>query len=121
MAGGRFQDVANTFVEAMEADALANTEPKPPCAGVTTSSAHTASVPVRPIGPDLKKAKHDPSMSTGQLGQSGRVRRIQMPPLDVFQRDFMETATPVILSGVSEHDSYYDAVSVKWYSFTVRE
>lgn len=106
MAGGEFQDVANTLVEAMEADALDKTDPKPPCAVGTTSSAHTTSVPVCPIGPDLKKAKHDQSMPTDQLRKSGGIRRIQMPPLDVFQREFMETETPVILSGVSECENY---------------
>lgn len=100
MAGGGFQDVANTLVEAMEADALDNTGPKPPCAAGTTSSTHTTSVQVRPIGPDLKKAKNDQSIPTDQLDKSGGVRRIQMPSLDVFQRDYMETETPVILSGV---------------------
>lgn len=101
MAGRRFQNVANTLVEAMEADALANADSKPPCAAETTSSAHEASVPMGPIGPDLKKAKHNRSTPTDQLGETGGIRRIQMPPLDVFQRDYMETETPVILSGVS--------------------
>lgn len=106
MAGGRFQDVANTLVEAMEADALASTDPKRRCVGEMTGSVHAASVPVCPIGPDLKKDKHGRSMPTDELGKSGSIRRIQMPPLDVFQRDYMETETPVILSGVSERDIF---------------
>lgn len=112
MAGGRFQGVANTFVEAMEAKALAKTAaapgastaepscpcPRPcprPCAGETTTAVHTA--------PPPKKAKRDqPTVATGKPGSGGGIRRIKMPPLDVFQRDYMETATPVILSGVSQ-------------------
>lgn len=111
MAGGSFQGVANTFVEAMEANALAKTaaateaasgastaeQPCPgsrPCAGETTTAVHTA--------PPPKKAKRDqPAAATGKPGSDGGIRRIEMPPLDVFQRDYMETATPVILTGVS--------------------
>lgn len=105
MAGGRFQGVANAFVEAMEANTLAEASltsgastsepPCPrPCGGETTTSAHAA--------PPQKKAKRDRSTAaTGKPGSDVGIRRINMPPLDVFQRDYMETATPVILSGVS--------------------
>lgn len=108
MAGGRFQSVANTFVEAMEANALAETaaaagtntteQPCPgarPCTGETTNAAHAA--------PPPKKAKRgQPTAAAGKAGSSREIRRIKMPPLDVFQRDYMETATPVVLSGVSK-------------------
>lgn len=99
MAGGRFQGVANTFVETMEANALAetaaaagaSTSERSCCAGETTTATHSA--------PPPKKAK--PTAVPGQPGSGGGIRRIKMPPLDIFQRDYMETATPVILSGVS--------------------
>lgn len=105
MAGGRFQGVANTFVEAMEANASATTAAAPgasttqppcpvPCAGESTTASHTA--------PPPKKAKCDQTTAaTGKPGSDGGIRRIKMPPLDVFQRDYMDTATPVILLGVS--------------------
>eukprot|EP00752_Nemacystus_decipiens_P010037 g8950.t1 len=106
MAGGRFQGIANTFVDAIEANALteaaaaaaADTNERP-CSGPSLRAGKTAtathSAPLR------KKAKHDqPTATPGKPGSSGGVRRIKMPPLDVFQRDYMETATPVILSGV---------------------
>lgn len=106
MAGGRFQDLANSFVEAMEGEALKETETgsggarvsKPPRDGGTKSGAQTVSAPVEP---SLKKAKRDQSTATRHPGAGPELRRIPMPSLDVFQRDYMETATPVILSGVS--------------------
>lgn len=112
MAGGRFQDLANSFVEAMEAEALDETESgsggargvsKPPRDGETTSDGQTVSAPVEP---SFKKAKRDHSKATRQPATGPKIRRIQMPPLDVFQRDYMETATPVILSGVSWFSSF---------------
>lgn len=104
MAGGRFQGVANAFVEAMEADALMESQPaasaslaQPPSAGEAAASAPER---VGPSEPCLKRAKRCRLTSGG-------IRRIQMPSLDVFQKDYMETATPVILSGVSPHVSYW--------------
>lgn len=98
MAGGRFQTVANAFVEAMEADALVKSEPASSARSAQPPSARRStglpSERVRPSGPCLKRAKRDGSTNVG-------IRRIQMPPLDVFQKEYMETATPVILSGVS--------------------
>lgn len=107
MAGGRFQGAANTLVEAMEANTLAKapawsgrSTTESPCAGKATTAVHTA--------PPSKKAKRDeqpaPMVATGKATSGicfGGIPRIKMPPLDVFQRDYMATATPVILSGVS--------------------
>ena len=103
MAGGRFQGVANTFVEAMEANALAGT---PATASARPRGGEMATVAADSLSssstPSSKKAKHDQQTpSPGKPGSDGGIRRIKMPPLDVFQRDYMETATPVILSGVS--------------------
>ncbi|CAM9244870.1 unnamed protein product [Scytosiphon promiscuus] len=96
MAGGRFQNVANDFVDTMEKSALMTSEPpssarsaRPPSAREPKGSAPER---LRRSEPCMKKAKRDST--------SGEIRRIRMPPLDVFQREYMETATPVILSGV---------------------
>ncbi|CBJ29518.1 conserved unknown protein [Ectocarpus siliculosus] len=105
MAGGRFQGVANTFVEAMEADSFSKTDLAPPRVGAAQSpSSGVAPVATRaasvPDGVRPKKAKRDRSMATGRPGSGGGIRRIIMPPLDVFRRDYMQAETPVILSGV---------------------
>lgn len=106
MAGGRFQGVANTFIEAMEADSFAKTDLAPRVGAAKSPSAGVAPVATRgasaPDGVRPKKAKRDRSMVTGRPGSGGGIRRIRMPPLDAFRRDYMETETPVILSGVSE-------------------
>ncbi|CAM9187557.1 unnamed protein product, partial [Ectocarpus fasciculatus] len=107
MAGGHFQGVANTFVEAMEADSCAKTDLASRVGAAQSPSAGAAPVATRaasaPDGARPKKAKHDHSMATGRPGSGrGIVCRVRMPPLDVFRRDYMETETPVILSGVSE-------------------
>eukprot|EP00903_Cladosiphon_okamuranus_P019922 g18309.t1 len=100
MAGGRFQGAANTIVEAMEANALG----KAPTAGsgISTTESPCAGEATTTKARPLKKAKYDeqPTVATGRASSGGGIQRITMPPLDVFQRDYMETATPVILSGV---------------------
>lgn len=129
MAGGRFQAVANLFIEHMEAHAqlgpnvapVTNRAPlqapqAPPDRKTTTCTVHETNssgtaaaglVPATPAGmdpiePRLKKAKRGRSPGMNELpGAAGGVRRIRMPPLHVFQREYMETSTPVILTGVS--------------------
>lgn len=108
MAGGRFQGVANTFVEAMEANALAETatvggkktseRPRPG----PSPSAEEAAIAADSAPPPKKAKRYQPTATAPvKPGSGGGIRRIKMPSLDVFQRDYMETATPVILSGVS--------------------
>lgn len=107
MAGGRFQGVANTFVEAMEANALAETatvggsktseRPRPG----PSPSAEEAAIAADSAPPPKKAKRYQPTAAQVKPGSGGGIRRIKMPSLDVFQRDYMETATPVILSGVS--------------------
>ena len=129
MAGGRFQTVANLFIEHMEAYAqlgpcfspvTSNTTPQPlqpPADGKTarctlheTNFSHAQAAGLAPatssgvgsVEPRLKKAKRGRSPAKDeQPGAVGGIRRIRMPPLDVFQREYMETSTPVILTGVS--------------------
>lgn len=130
MAGGRFQETANLFVERMDAYAHAHrqTETKlaPPSSTTTRPSSevkvdslhaemaayHAPSTAISamltqtrvniPAKPCLKKSR--PSFSTEEEASKpshGEIRRIRMPSLDTFQRQYMETATPVILTGVS--------------------
>lgn len=107
MAGGRFQDTANLFVDRMEAFAKVKTEltsasVRSSADRVATSTPHHGKADLAAPMPVLKKAKHHRSAPAGQsLGTGRRVRRIRLPPLEVFQREYMETATPVILTGVS--------------------
>lgn len=143
MAGGRFQEIANRFVEEMEryveteaanaaSDRHAQTEspcdpdmPKKSAQGARPSShppsgcedgcdSTGALLCPRGImdtvgGPPTKKARQDRDASSGEeareaLGRDGGVRRVRCPSLDIFQREYMETATPVILTGVSMHE-----------------
>ena len=124
MAGGRFQAIANLFIEHMEAHGqlgpsftpvTSRTKPQQAPADANTKSCTlhetnssgataTGRAPTTPagVGPQLKKAKRGRTPGKGELpGADGGVRRIHMPPLDVFQREYMETSTPVILTGVS--------------------
>lgn len=126
MAGGRFQDIASLFIERMEAQAHPKTadsslsaaalSPSEPRTALTEhagiASKDIAQTPRnvltgegRSLQPCLKKARREglaaaPYHARGVPSAVG-VPRIRMPPLDVFQREFMETATPVILTGVS--------------------
>lgn len=133
MAGGRFQEIANQFVEQMERHAekeQANSASTTPTAAAQSHRLTAASVgessgkgnvgdkaatAVAPLkqgaehvgGSAAKKAKQeDPRRSDEEgrgFGRGGGVRRVRCPSLDVFQREYMETATPVILTGVSSH------------------
>lgn len=126
MAGGHFQDTANLFVERMERHAELESNAAPTTATaqhsdrIPANTTHgktatnsvdakaTSSAPqgglhiVEPVEPRFKKAKGGASFGAGrEPGGGGGVRRVRLPPLDVFQREYMETATPVILTGVS--------------------
>lgn len=122
MAGGRFQNTANLFIERMErhaelesnaesttATAQSDRYPTRTTHGKTVFTVDaekaTSSAPrgeLHPVEPPFKKAKSGASFGAGQeSGRGGGVRRVRLPPLDVFQREYMETATPVILTGVS--------------------
>lgn len=122
MAGGRFQNTANLFIERMErhaelesnAESTTATVQSDRCPARTTqgktvitvdAKKATSSAPrgeLHPVEPPFKKAKSGASFGAGQEpGRGGGVRRVRLPPLDVFQREYMETATPVILTGVS--------------------
>lgn len=131
MAGGRLQGIANLFVEGMETHALletnTNTKSAPntstamlPRDGEATNSAHRAS---RTLSQEPPAKKVKPNRSTGTRQEpctSGGVRRIRFPPLDVFQREYMETATPVILTGVSKCDCAETKVEmVHYYIFVI--
>lgn len=118
MAGGKFQEAANQFVEVMERHARveeAIAKSTIPDAiqhvpDITTTSIPdpetSTSTPINPErlqqGPVIKKAKLGVTKGEGNnpIRKGDDVRRIRCPPLDVFQREYMETATPVILTGV---------------------
>lgn len=142
MAGGRFQEIANRFIEGMERcveTEAANAAPdrrtptgtpsdpdKPnrsapgarpgsrqPSGCEDGSDSPGSAVCPRSVldtvdGPPTKKARQDQDPCSGKdavgtPGRGGGVRRVRCPSLDVFQREYMETATPVILTGVSFH------------------
>lgn len=94
MAGGHFRDTANMFIERMEAYG----KPTALSMNVGPKSREGDMVGQRP-----KKARcTEPDNAKRMRGKAstGRIRRIPLPPLEVFRREFMETATPVILTDV---------------------
>ena len=101
MAGGRFQEAANLFIESIEAHAKL----KVPSAASNDVESTSRAADVK--GQPLKKARRDrpdilgPEHTLGKDSTEG-VRRVPLPSLEVFQMEFMETATPVILTGVSK-------------------
>lgn len=94
MTGGHFRDTANMFIERIEA-----------CGKPTALSrevGHTSREDDM-VGQRPKKARrNEPDNAKRMRGNAstGRIRRIPLPPLEVFRREFMETATPVILTDV---------------------
>lgn len=146
MAGAKFQEIANQFVEQMERHAekeqadttsaarysrLPAASTNPASAGGSSRKENvgdqstTAVSPCRQeaehmCGSAAKKARQSPHRSDleGQgLQRDEGVRRVECPSLHVFQREYMETTTPVILTGVRNRclfklHFYHDAINI---------
>lgn len=120
MAGGRFQDIASVVIAKIEAHVQLDTSvasaATPPSATparpipdniactdtspVTASAKKTGNHPLEP--PAKRTFLNNTVLDRSDVGIRRRVRRIRTPPLDVFEREYMEKATPVILTGVSQ-------------------
>lgn len=111
MAGEKFQQTANHFIENMELHARAETTAASTTTVTATPRRHVITVSpcdskrspreTKTGGRALKKSRRDYSLPEVQgESQLGGVRRVRCPSLDVFQREYMETATPVILTEV---------------------
>lgn len=138
MAGGKYQEMANRFIERMECYVKGEAEDMARQAssetprkhdmwmhadkGSTQSqremqekklgeihskhqpTSHNANSATQqgfqPQVPMLKKPRHQQNPHDQQGSLHGGVRRVHCPSAILFQQEYMETATPVILTGV---------------------